>query len=59
MGWGETNINITFENDNTKYRLKVQCILAIALGEKTWQPNICGQHFKVTFPGFFSNVKRH
>jgi hypothetical protein len=25
---------------NTKYFLIVQCILAIALGEKTWQPNI-------------------
>jgi hypothetical protein len=45
---------------NTKYHLKVPCILAIALGDKTWQPNIiCVQHFKVTFPGFFSNVKRH
>lgn len=44
---------------NTKYRLKVWCILAIALGENTWQPNICIQHFKVTFPGIFSNVKRH
>jgi xanthine/uracil/vitamin C permease (AzgA family) len=44
---------------NTKYHLKVGCILTIALGEKSWQPNICVQHFRVTFPGIFSNVKRH
>ncbi len=61
MGWGETNINITFENDE----YKILPHSTVHPCNCSWREDMATKHnvcitFKSRIPRlFFSNVKRH